>query len=333
MAKVNRKADLVCADKPNYRITNWKTYNEGLVKRGSLTLWIEEGIENTWHYDGPVKRGGQQAYSDSCILMLLTVRVVFRLAFRQTEGFARSIFELMKISLKIPSYTQICRRQSGLKVPPNISQRLKNGENIYVVVDSSGLKVYGEGEWKVKKHGVSKRRTWRKIHLGVDEKSGEIIAQVLTENDVDDAAVVPQILRQATENGVKIDRFAGDGGYDKRKCYDILDENDIQPIIPPQLNADYWERPDGEIDPDHPRNLALLEIDEGGPNENRKQWKINSGYHRRSLSETTFFRWKTILGGKLAARKFENQQTEAAIKSAVLNRFIQTAKPVSVKAA
>lgn len=333
MAKVNQKTDIVCADKPKYQITNWKSYNAGLVKRGSLTLWMESGVEKTWHYTGPVKRGGQQEYSDSCILLLLTLRSVFRLAFRQTEGFAQSLLKLMKIGLKVPSYTQLCRRQAGLKVPPNISQRLKNGENIYLVADSSGLKVYGEGEWKVRQHGVGKRRACRKIHLGVDEKSGEILAQVLTENGVDDAAVVPQIIRQTSENGVKIDRFAGDGAYDKRKCYDHLVENDILPIIPPRRDADYWDGPDGQIDPEHPRNLALLEIDEGGPNENRKQWKINAGYHRRSLSETTFFRWKTIFGGKLAARKFENQQTEAAVKSAVLNRFIQTAKPVSAKAA
>jgi hypothetical protein len=254
---------------------------------------------------------------------------VFNLAFRQTEGFAQSILTLMKISLQVPSYTQICRRQHDLKVPLKLEKQLKNGENLYLVVDSSGLKVYGEGEWKVRQHGISKRRTWRKIHLGVDEKSGQIVAQVLTENYVDDASVVPQLLDQATENGLKIDRIAGDGAYDNRKTYDLLIEKNILPIIPPRSDANYWLNEKGLPDDEHPRNLNLLEIDDT----DRKKWKINSNYHRRSLSETAFFRWKTIFGGSLKNRNFNHQQTEAAIKVAVLNRFIQIAKPVSVMAA
>jgi hypothetical protein len=258
---------------------------------------------------------------------------VFHLALRQTQGFAQSLMDLMKIDLKVPSYTQICRRQSGLKVPSRISERLRNGEHLYMVADSSGLKVYGEGEWKVRQHGVGKRRTWRKIHLGLDEKTGEIVAQVLTKNDVDDAAIVPKIVDQAKKEGVKIDRFAADGAYDKQKCYDFLIEEGITPIIPPRRDAQYWFDETGDINEEHPRNKALIEIDQGGENVNRAQWKINANYHRRSLAETAFFRWKTIFGGKLQNRKFENQQTEAAVKSAILNVFIQTAKPVSVKVA
>lgn len=327
MAKVDIKKEIALTPKPKYQIKNWSNYNKGLVKRGSLTLWIEEGIEKTWHHKGEIKKGGQRVYSDSCILTLLTLRSVFNLAFRQTEGFAQSVLDLMKIDLQVPCYTQICRRQAHLKVPPRVSQALKKGGNIYIVVDSSGLKVYGEGEWKVRQHGIGKRRTWRKIHLGTDEKSGEIVAQVLTKNDVDDAAVVPDLLKQAAKNKVKINRFAGDGAYDKRKCYDYLIEKDIEPIIPPQTNANYWLLKNGEPDPEHPRNLNLLDIDDT----DRKQWKIKSNYHRRSLSETTFFRWKTIFGAELNNRKFEHQQTETAIKAAILNRFIQIAKPVSVK--
>ncbi len=304
----------------------------GLVQRGKLTLWIDSKVEATWYYQGESQRGAQYEYSDVCIRLILTLRAIHRLAFRQTQGFIQSVFEMAGIRLKTPSYSQICRRQSGLNVPIGISERLKKGENIYIVADSSGLKVYGEGEWKVRQHGVSKRRTWRKIHLGVDEKTGEVIGQNLTQNSVDDAKMVPQLIEQALENGLKIDRFAADGAYDKRKCYDWLIEHDIHPIIPPRRDAQYWM--DKQGDPlAHPRNFALLDIDEGGINEGRKQWKINNNYHRRSLSETTFFRWKITFGDKLAARKFEHQKTEAAVKTSVLNKFIQTAKPVSVRKA
>ena len=148
--------------KDRYKITNWREYNRGLKGRGSLTIWIDEEISQKWYHQGPARRGGQTVYSSDCIVLLLTIKVTFRLAFRQLEGFVGSVFALMGVDLQVPSYTQICRRQAGLKVPLGVSERLKNGDAIHLVVDSSGLKVYGECEWKVRKHGWSKRRTWRK---------------------------------------------------------------------------------------------------------------------------------------------------------------------------
>jgi Transposase DDE domain len=262
----------------------------------------------------------------------LLLKVAFKLAFRQLEGFATSLLKLMGLDLKVPSYTQICRRQEGLKIDLSISERLKKGENIHMVIDSSGLKIYGEGEWKVRKHGYSKRRTWRKIHLGVDEKSGEIVAQILTENDVDDASMLTPIVIDAIDEGINIDKIGGDGAYDTFEIWDLLHGIGIDPIIPPRENAVYQQDRKGNVT-DHPRNRALERIDEGGIEQNRKGWKQESGYHRRSISENVFCRWKTIHGDKMYARKFENQETEAAAKSAVLNRYIQLAKPVSVKAA
>lgn len=194
MAKVETNSGIASKEKEKYKVTNWKSYNSGLVRRGSLTLWISDDVARTWHHEGDRMRGGQRVYSDSCILTLLSLRAVFHLALRQTQGFAQSIMDLLGIGLKVPSYTQICRRQGGLKVPLRISERLKKGGSMYVVVDSSGLKVYGEGEWKVRQHGAGKRRTWRKIHLAVDEKTGEIVAEVLTKNDADDAGEVPGLL-------------------------------------------------------------------------------------------------------------------------------------------
>jgi hypothetical protein len=321
-------------DKPRdkYKATNWQEYNAGLKRRGSLTLWVDDKIAKRWYHKGSAKRGGQFTYSSGCIILLLTLKVTFRLPFRQLAGFAESVFELMGIELRVPSYTQICRRQSGLKVPLGISDRLKNGESVHVVIDSSGLNIYGECEWKVRKHGWSKRRTWRKIHLGVDEKTGEIAAQVLTDNKTEDAAVLPELLADTFDQGIDINKVGTDGACDHYECWDMLIELDIEPIIPPRENAVLQLDEDG-IATEHPRNLALEIIDQGGEEANRKGWKAQSGHHRRSKSENAFFRWKTILGEKMYAREFGNQKTEAAVKAAVLNKFIQIAAPKSVKVA
>jgi hypothetical protein len=331
MTKIDSIAD---PNKPRdrYKITNWREYNAGLKRRGSLTLWVDDKIAKGWYHNGPSKRGGQLIYSSDCIVLLLTLKVTFRLPFRQLAGFAESVFELMGVEIQVPSYTQICRRQLGLKVPLGVSERLKNGEAIHLVVDSSGLKVYGECEWKVRKHGWSKRRTWRKIHLGVDEKTGEITAQVLTDNKTDDAAVLVDVVEQTYEQRVEIDKVGTDGAYDHYNCWDMLTGLDIEPIIPPRENAMFQLNKE-KLPTDHPRNRALEIIDKGGQEANRKEWKIQSGYHRRSKSENAFFWWKTIFGEKMYAREFENQKTEAAIKAAVLNKFIQVAAPKSVKVA
>ena len=270
--------------KDKYRLTNWSAYNAGLKQRGSLTLWISEDVAGSWNYDGVVKRGGQFEYSDTCIRVLLTLKVTFRRAFRQLEGFAGSIFQLMGIDLR------------------------------------------------VRKHGYSKRRTWRKLHLAADEKTGQILAQVLTDNKTDDASVLPTLIEQVQKEGIKIGKTGADGAYDTTECWEILIEKSIKPILPSRENAVYWGDVNDQIG-EHPRNRVLQKIDEAGLEANRKGWKIESGYHRRSSSENVFFRWKTILGEKMYARKTEHRQTEAAVKSAVLNRFIQIASPQSVKVA
>jgi len=316
--------------KERYKITNWSAYNSGLKQRGSLTLWIDEKVSKNWYHTGEVKRGGQMIYSADCIVLLLSLKVTFRLAFRQLEGFVGSLFSMAGIDLQVPSYTQICRRQKGLKVPLRIRKALLEGGPIHLVVDSSGLKIYGECEWKVRKHGWSKRRTWRKIHVGLDEKTGEITAMVLTDNKTDDASVLKELIADTFDQGVDINKLGADGAYDTYDCWDTLVEANIEPIIPPRENAMFQLNKEG-LPTDHPRNKALKIIDQGGQEVNRKGWKIQSGYHRRSKSENGFFRWKTILGEDMYARESENQKTEANIKASVLNKFMQTAAPVAVK--
>jgi hypothetical protein len=190
------------------------------------------------------------------------------------------------------------------------------------VVDSTGVKVYGESEWKVRTHGVSKRRTWRKLHLGVDSESGEILGAVVTTNDVASKEVLPDILEQVEQ---PIDQVSGDGGYDTFDCYDTIAERGAKAVIPPRSNAKIQQP--HELTQPHPRDENLRRVSQVG----RKQWKQETGYHRRSLSETAIFRLKTIFGGKLRRRFFDNQAVELFLQSAALNRMIRLGKPNSYK--
>lgn len=307
--------------KAQYGIRNWSEYNQSLKKRGDITLWISADVIAAWHPDPkrPKKRGGQQEYSDVAIECLLTIKAVFQLAYRQTEGFAHSLNTLLAIDLPIPDYTTLNRRAKTLQVSVKATTKK---EPIHVVVDSTGLKVYGEGEWKVRKHGYSKRRTWRKLHLAVDEASGEIEAQVLTDAATDDAEVTKQLL-EATQ--AKIGQVSGDGAYDKNKVYQAMEAQGVEKVtIPPRKDAVLWPEKEGQA---HLRNTNLRRIQEIGIVE----WKAECGYHRRSLAETAMFRFKTIFGDRLSAREQERQKVEAAIKCAALNRMTQLGMPDSYR--
>lgn len=260
-------------------------------------------------------------YSDLCIETLLMLKVVFKLAYRQTQGFAESLLALMDLTLAVPCYSQIQRRSGTLDIE---AYNIPSGGHIDIVIDSTGLKVYGEGEWKVRKHGYSKRRTWRKLHLGCDPETGFIRCFTLTDNATDDASQLEPLLDQVDAD---IEDACLDGAYDTEDCWDDLLDRAIWPIIPPCRNAVEWyEEQEGDLH-DYPRNSAIREIEKIG----RKQWKIKTGYHRRSLSETVMFRFKTIHGRTLYSRKMKTQQTETKIKIKTLNIMTAQGMPVSVK--
>jgi IS5 family transposase len=306
--------------KSKYRVRNWAKYNESLKQRGNITVWIDEDVIRAWRPDlkAPKKRGGQPEYTDGAIECLLTVKAVFHLAYRQTEGFAASLSELLRVKLPIPDYTTLNRRAKGLKIQLPRSEK----GSIHLVLDSTGLKVYGEGEWKVRKHGYSKRRTWRKLHLAVDEATGEIEAEVLTTAGVDDAEETAELLGQTQP---QIKQLSADGAYDKEKVYQAAKNKQVEKItIPPRRDAVLWtETPAAP----HARNTNLRRVWEVG----RKAWKEEGGYHRRSLVETAMFRFKTIFGDRLAAREEQRQQTEARLKCAALNRMTRLGMPESYR--
>lgn len=305
--------------KAQYRIRNWSEYNAALKQRGSFTFWIDEAVLEGWidpYLSG--KPGASVYYSDLAIMTMATVKAVYRLAGRQCQGFLESIFELMDIELSVPEHSTLSRRVGKLAIALPVLP--KSGAR-HVVVDSTGVKVYGEGEWKTRQHGVSKRRTWRKLHLGVDEETGEILAAVVTTNDMTDGAVLADILDGIED---EIEQVSADGAYDQRKCYDAIRERNARATIPPRKGAKIWQHGNSKAER-HNRDENLRRIRKGG----RKAWKRESNYHRRSLAETTMFRFKTIFGGNLSSRKFDNQAVELFIKCAALNRMIQICKPDS----
>lgn len=308
-----------------YRVKNWPEYNESLVRRGSVELWISQEVLAAWQPKAelPRRRGGQVRYSGQAIECLLTLRAVFSLPLRATEGLGRSLVKLLGAALPVPDYTTLSKRGKDLVV--TLPQR-RLGEPLHILVDSTGLKVFGEGEWKVRQHGVSKRRVWRKLHLGVNAVTQDVEAVLLTGAGSDDGEAGSAMLQTVQP---PIQRVTGDGAYDKRTFYDTCRERQIpQVIVPPRRTARIWQHGNSSK-PRLPRDEHLRFIRRHG----RKRWKQQVSYHRRSLAETAVFRFKTLFGGQLAARAWAGQVTEVRIKCRALNRMTQLGMPHSVRVA
>jgi hypothetical protein len=300
------------------KIINWKEYNEALVLRGHFTLWISDDVIKCWHHkNGGNKRGRPFTYSDLAIESLLTIREFFRVTYRATEGFGRSLAGLLNVDIAIPDFTSLAKRAAKLGIDIDVT---KYTGKIDLVVDSTGLKVYGEGEWKVRTHGTSKRRTWRKLHLMIDPKTHQIIAELLTENGVHDSQVVKTMLNETTN---EIGRFHGDGAYDPWEVRDELERRGIAQLIPPPADAVPQNRKDGKR---RERDTAIRKIAKVG----RKGWKKQMGYHRRSLAETGMYRMKTLFGAMLKNRKLENQKTEVRLRCKLLNKLTALGMPKSI---
>ncbi len=302
-----------------YRVKNWSEYEKSLVKRCSITFWLSDDFEQVWLYIGEKQRGSQFEYSEKAIEIMLTIKEVFHLTNRGVEGFVRSVFKMQNIPLRVPDHSTLSKRAKTLKVrlPKKTNGRMN------LVLDSTGLKIYGEGEWKVRKHGYSKHRTWRKLHVGANPNNGEIQVGVLTENNVSDDAVVKDMLAQIEQTLLSC---AADGAYDKRKVYDALNAHSpaVEILIPPRKNAHIWQHGNSKEER-LKRDENLRYIRKHG----RPQWKEDSGYHIRSLAETTMFRLKTIFGDRLSARLLETQTSQALIRCLALNQMTHLGMPES----
>lgn len=318
MGKINKNRD---TSREIYKITNWSSYNKSLKTRGKLTIWLSDEVKSSWYHEGIQPPGGKKVYSDVCIEFCLTLKHLYGLGYRQTEGLVEDIVGLCSIDLDVPSYSQIQRRSGSIAI--DIQVRKKKKGSIDLVIDSTGLKVYGEGEWKVRKHGWNKHRTWKKLHMGSDGKGLEIISAVLTKNNTDDAEAGVEIIKTSKQE-VSLRSVAGDGAYDKKKFRACI-PSDVKQLIPPQKNGVLSKKQEPFL---AQRDDAIKRIKEKG----RAAWKKENGYHIRSKSEVNMYRYKKIFGGQMHARKEVYENTEMKIKCKILNQFVEIGMPKSYKA-
>jgi hypothetical protein len=300
-----------------HRVANWPDYDAALVRQGSLAVWFADEAIAAWRAPATGRRGGQPIYSALAIETALTIRLVFHQPLRQTEGLLRSIASILGTDIAIPDHTTLSRRGIGLTVLP---QNVDGTEALHLVVDSTGLKIYGEGEWLDAKHGTRSRRRWRKLHIGINSETHKVIIPELTPDDVGDVSVVPNLLGRIDG---KVASLTADGAYDSEAIYNAV--TDSHPgatvIIPPRATAVVNDAAMSQ------RDQHITMIAQHG----RIGWQCRSGYNRRSLVETAVYRYKTIIGRRLYARSLPNQHVEAKIGCNVLNGMTSLGMPVSVR--
>ena len=306
--------------KQKFKVANWATYNESLRRRGDLTVWISDEAISQWLAPRRKSRGGQPKYSDLAITMCLTLRVVYDQPLRQTQGMMRSIAKLMRIVVSVPDFSTLSRRGKWLVLPSRRTGSRPSGP-LHLVVDSTGLKVFGEGEWLESKHKIKvKRKRWRKLHLGLDLVSGEIICSELTTDEVGDPTALPDLLDQIDG---PVTKFIADGAYDGSPTRSLLERRlgeIVEVIIPPPKTA--VRSPQSARNPTA-RDRHIAEIETSG----RMAWQKSIGYCKRSRIETQMGRWKAVIGPKLKARNFDNQTTEVKIGVRALNRMTDLGRP------
>jgi hypothetical protein len=328
--KISQRSSSHHPTRNSRRVTNWRTYNQALVSRGNISVYVSEAIAKNV-FSKPSRRKNHQGghpveYQDDLILFMLTIRELLHLPLRQTIGFVTGLLLSMKLSLSwhLPDYSTLSRRMAKLKVD---FCRNFHGQNIVLLLDSSGFKVFGEGEWKVRKHGLGYRRTWRETHIAVDLRSRNIIGVINTKPSIGDSTQLKPLLKQVQARRHQITTVIGDGAYDAKANYTMTQDLGLEFIVPPPKNATehinmyhyhIYDKPGWEK-----RNAVVRRIEEVGAT----KWKQETGYHRRSLVENSFMRLKTIFGGNLKSRTEQAQYTEQCIRAKLINQFNQMGLP------
>ena len=348
-----------------YHLRNWSEYNRALKARGSLTLWMDESAIKGWTRKPKpgekLRRGHPVVYTDMAIRCMLTLKAVFHLSLRATEGFASSLIEIMHLprELRAPDFSTISRRGRKLHVDlGGHAVHHKRGDPLHLVVDSTGLKLHGEGEWKVKKHVWVKHRKWLKMHLVVDSETLLVRGVRTSDEHASDSKEFVKLLGEETD---PVAYIKGDGAYDTHEAYDAVGERPEHPLA---VFLPHRERRRGRKprpDRGHPRAEGQR-VNPGGyrhhisqhgnskaepkasPAEplldrdehirriravGRKRWKEEVGYHERSLVETEVFRFESIFGSSLSARDDAARETEVRIRAAALNRMTELGMPDS----
>ena len=305
--------------KQRHRVTNWAEYDAGLRARGSLTVWFTPEAVEAWKAEPRTGRGGQPRYSALAVATALTLRAVFRLALRQTEGLIGSILALLGLDLAVPDHTTLSRRAEALAVPRPRTGR----EPVHLLVDSTGLRLCGPGEWLAEKHGTKRRRSWKKLHLATDADTGRIVASALTDKDADDGSRVGPLLDRV--HG-PVASFTGDGAFDRDDVYAAVAARhpDADVVVPPRSSAVPSDTV--ETAPTQ-RDGHLQSIAERG----RMGWQRASGYNRRALVEADASRWKRVIGDGLRSQTDGRQATEVAVAADALNRMLELGRPEYVR--
>ncbi len=300
--------------KTKYHVQNWASYERALVRRGNVTVWLSPEAIAAWEPDGGGTRGGQRKYSDVAIETALTLRLIFHLPLRQAEGFLISVFGLMGVDLPSPDHTTLSRRGQHLDVT---LRRPPRGDGLHLLIDSTGLSMFGEGEWAATKHGGHGKRGWKKLHLGVD-RSGVIIAQALTDATVDDAVTGADLIGAVDGDVASV---TADAAYDTLAFYNSARQRGAKVVVPPVKTARLSRR--------RPRSSARDRTIRKVTQLGRRRWKKEAGYHRQARVENTFFRYKSILGDRLRARSPGGQVVESELACNVLNRMTELGRPES----
>ena len=300
--------------KTKYHIRNWASYERALVHRGDVTVWLSPAAIAAWEPDGGGRRGGQRKYSDVAIETVLTLRLIFHLPLRQAEDFLTSLFRLMGLDLPSPDHTTLSRRGQHLDVTLRHPPQEKR---LHLFIDSTGLSMFGEGEWAAAKHGGHGRRGWRKLHLGVN-RSGVIVAQALTDATTDDALTGITLMGAVDGNVASV---TADPAYDTIAFYDAATEHGAKVVVPPAKTARLSRR--------RPRASARDRTIRTVTNMSRRRWKKKAGYHRQARVENAFFRYKSVLGDRLRGRTRAAQELESVLACNVLNRMTELGRPES----
>lgn len=314
--------------KTNYRVRNWRQYNKALMNRGSITVWISEEIANNLTKRRAEAAHGNQVYSDTLIELCLTLRQVYGRPLRATQGLVQSIFTLMKLKAPVPNYTTLSRRAKKLtiklKARPNPTGRT-------ILVDSTGVQVIGGTEWKKMRYKKQGRQLWRKLHVAIDAASQDICAALVTQSQNLDGNYMAPLLEQISSD---VKTIIGDGAYDKKSCYETAFKRNARPVFPPQHNASVQRNKVNKHIPLTARDELIMYLNGGKSRRNRlTRWKKKSGYHQRSLVETTMSRLKYVFGDRVRSRVFENQVTDLMIRCAIMNKMNKLGLPDSVIAA
>lgn len=308
------------------RVRNWSQYNKSLIKRGDLTFWFSQDLLDNWASEPGKKSHGNQKYSEIVITCALTLRQLYNQPLRGTQGFMQSLLQLIGAANEAPHYSTLCRRAKNLPILLNPKPSKKPA---HVLVDSTGIRVFGESEWKFVKYRIEKTKyqKWRKLHIAIDANTQDILAATITDSSFQDGNCLPDLINQIDR---KIGQITADGAYDKLACYKKAYEVGATPVFPPQHNASVQANKYKKNPALVARDQTILSIGRGADRVERlRAWKVKNNYHRRSLVETAMFRMKSIFGWQVRSKCFKNQVTDLLIRCRAINKMNTLDLPLS----